>query len=228
MSLFDFFWFNLYRVANKWVTSCPRLRVLRLRHCAVEETTVTDLLGFKRIEEADFSDNESILGYFLELIPLHWPSVKSLVFRDCTELQEENVVSLVRLLINGGCPHLSYIDLSCQWSFYHDSLLDERVKEQLLTARPYLTLREDQCDYAGIFGIDPNAGIDSISEACNQDDIGSDDGKTDCDMSSSTPAQIQVDRSTIRLGKVFGGSRGSASSFAAPSAEFSDSVNASR
>jgi hypothetical protein len=189
--------------------------VLRLRHCAVDETTVTDLLGFQRIEGADFSDNESLLGYFMELIPLHWPNLKSLVFRDCTELQEENVVSLVRLLVNGGCPHLRYIDLSCQWSFYHDSLLDGGLKEQLFLARPHVTLREDQCEYAGIFGVDPNAGIDSISvfdeETCNfddiDDDIGSDDGRTDCDMSADTSPQYQVDRNTFRLGKVFGGSR---------------------
>jgi hypothetical protein len=210
--VFDFNFVYFCRIAIKWISSCPKLRVLRLRHCAVDESTAADLLGFQCIEEADFSDNESILGYFLELIPFHWPNLKSLALRDCTELQDENVLIMVKLLVDGGCPNLSYIDLSCQWSFYCDSLLEATVKDELLLARPLLTWREDQGEFAGKFGVDPNAGIDSVSnfdeEACNADDLDSDDGQTDCDISSSIPSTPHhIERNTVRLGKVFGGSR---------------------
>lgn len=68
---------------------------------------------------------------FLSHIPIKWPKLKSLILRDCTELEDEFVSSFAMSLAFGGCPSMSYIDCSCQWSFYNTSLLFKSVKDEL-------------------------------------------------------------------------------------------------
>ena len=152
-------------VAGKWAEKCSNMRLISLRNGSVSESSAAQLVNFPSIEEVDLSNNECLLGNFLEQLPRCWPGIKRIVMRDCTQLQEDCVATFAGLLMHGGCPHLEFVDWSCQWAFRGVSLLsDVLTKEVLIEARPRLVWREDQCDESMYFGIDPDDGIESIGD----------------------------------------------------------------
>ena len=171
--------------ASSFVDKCSNMRVLRIRHCALDEQSMSELLGFRLIEEADLSDNENLHGFFLDALPESWTLLKSFALRDCTTLGEDCVNRFAVNLCLGGCPLLQYIDVSCQWSFFNDSLLNDLQKVDLQTSRPQLVWREDQCDLPGLFGVDPSLGVDSTS------------GEYNCDLHIESPSIEKEDRDSL-------------------------------
>jgi hypothetical protein len=125
----------LPEMGRKLAHSCPLIKRICFRHYTIDEEGVQQILNLSQIEEVDFSDNESLHGLFLADIPLRWPKLLSLTMRDCTELEDEHISHFGSLLVIGGCPSLTYVDLSCQWAFFHTSLLDDSVREDLCRAR---------------------------------------------------------------------------------------------
>jgi hypothetical protein len=171
--------------AKQLVASCPNVKKLRFCHYVLDEDCAQELLSFTDIREADLSDNENLTGVFLLSVLERWTLLEKLVLRDCTELDHDCVhgfadaLTVLRPVPQLGdisessgaveptmeftyCPHLACLDFSCQWSFIGDSLISEELLARLGTVRgPGFCWREDQCDVAG-FGVDPDAGIDSI------------------------------------------------------------------
>jgi len=155
---------------------CPLLKCVRLRHYTIDEDGVQAVLHLPRVEETDFSDNESLHGMFLTDIPSRWPGLRTLTLRDCTGMEDEHVAAFAFLLAQGGCPELAYVDVSCQWAFFNTSLLHKAAREELEKRREVpdprandgrapagavLRWREDQCEVEG-FGVDPEDGIDTM------------------------------------------------------------------
>jgi hypothetical protein len=171
--------------AKQLVASCPNVKKLRFCHYVLDEDCAQELLSFADISEADLSDNENLTGVFLLSVLERWTLLEKLVLRDCTELDHDCVHGFADALTvmrptpqSQGvpnvaeafeptmeftyCPHLACLDFSCQWSFIGDSLISEELLARLGTVRgPGFCWREDQCDVVG-FGVDPDAGIDSI------------------------------------------------------------------
>jgi hypothetical protein len=174
--------------SHELVLGCPLIKLLRICHYTIDDEGVQELLNLPHIESVDFSDNESLHGEFLTQIPSKWPQLRSLIFRDCLEIEDEHVSTFASRVAQGGCPLLCYVDCSCQWSFYHTSLLSPTVKEELKKFRgtvvsysleesfpttpqkkfsliPILPTgvplrwREDQCEIEG-FGVDPEDGVE--------------------------------------------------------------------
>eukprot|EP01041_Mallomonas_annulata_P002040 gene2040-3964_t len=142
--------------------SCRMLNIIKFRHYTVNEESANELVrNLPYLREVDFCDNESLHGYFLDLLIQCSPELTTLCLRDCTEMEETRVAAFVRQILMGACPLLTSIDMSCQWSFFNDSLVDSDLREELSRLRPALRWREDQCEIAG-FGIDPEEGIDSV------------------------------------------------------------------
>lgn len=156
-------------VAHELVVGCPLLKQLRLCHYTVNEESVYTLLGLAEVEDVDLSDNEGLRGMFLQSVPEKWKKLRRLVLRDCTELNHDCVNHFANELIHRRsdeeflhCTHLHLVDVSCQWAFFGDSLIDADVLSQLRTFRgSTLRWREDQCEIEG-FGVDPDAGVDNI------------------------------------------------------------------
>jgi hypothetical protein len=173
--------------SHELVLGCPLIKFLRLCHYTIDDEGVRMLLNLSHVESVDFSDNESLHGEFLTQIPVKWPQLRSLIFRDCLEIEDEHVSAFALRVAQGGCPFLCYVDCSCQWSFYQTSLLFPPVREELNKFRgpaavavataavtpPHLSLtsihllptgvplrwREDQCEIEG-FGVDPEDGVE--------------------------------------------------------------------
>lgn len=125
----------LPEIGRKLAHSCPLIKRICFRHYTIDEEGVQQILNLSQIEDVDFSDNESLHGLFLADIPLRWPKLQSLIMRDCTELEDEHISHFGSLLVLGGCPSLTHVDLSCQWAFFDTSLLEESVREDLCRAR---------------------------------------------------------------------------------------------
>jgi hypothetical protein len=161
------------QVSQELVRCCPHLKFIRLCHYTIDEDGASEILNLPQIESADLSDNECLLGEFLSNIPSKWPLLNSLILRDCLEIEDEHTSAFALQLAQGGCPLLSYVDCSCQWSFYNASLLFKPVREQLQKYRGLsetseggvgltgaaIRWREDQCEIEG-FGVDPEDGVD--------------------------------------------------------------------
>jgi hypothetical protein len=159
-------------VSQKLVRCCPLLKFIRLSHYTIDEEGAREILNLPQIESADLSDNESLLGEFLSSIPSKWPRLNSLILRDCLEIEDEHISAFALQLAQGGCPLLSYVDCSCQWSFYQASLLFKPARDELQKYRGLavaegeiertgtpIRWREDQCEIEG-FGVDPEDGVD--------------------------------------------------------------------
>lgn len=169
-------------ISRELALGCPLIKLLRLCHYTLDDEGVQELLNLAHVESVDFSDNESLHGEFLTQIPLKWPQLRSLIFRDCLEIEDEHVSMFASRVAQGGCPLLCYVDCSCQWSFYQTSLLFPTVKAELNKFRgaavtyssessPHqktipilptgvpLRWREDQCEIEG-FGVDPEDGVE--------------------------------------------------------------------
>ena len=196
----------LPEVGRELSEKCPLIRSISFSHYTIDEDGVQQILNLTRIQEANFSDNESLHGTFLSDLPARWPQLQLLTLRDCTELTDEHVTAFALALAGGGCPQLRHVDLSCQWAFYYTSLLSPAVRGELVrrrgasfsqTAPPLppvvqaekmradsmccaVRWREDQCEVPG-FGVDPEDGIDSIDDELQLLEGG---GEEDCNASA--------------------------------------------
>jgi len=148
--------------ADTLALKCPELHSLRFRYyCIAEESIRRLILRLPKIQYVDLSDNEFLHGFFLSTVPSYWPRLQTLLLRNCTELEDRPIATFVHGLINGENPVLTCLDLSCQWSFVGDSLVEVGLKEKLLIERPHFIWKEDQCVIPG-FGVDPEAGVECI------------------------------------------------------------------
>ena len=145
-----------YSSAERLAARCPELRTLKFTNYCLNEDSVSALVeNTNRVEEADLSVHEDLMGNFLHLISTRWIALKSLTVRDCPQLNDSDVVAFVQSLCSQPqlCPNLSLLDFSCQWSYSNQSLLDDVTKLELRLRRPQIKWREDQCSIQG-FGID--------------------------------------------------------------------------
>ena len=144
---------------------CPLLRRIRFSNYCITEDSINKLVSnLHDVEFADFSSNENVLGSFLFRVPNQWPGLRELSLRDCTELEDFHIISFLHKLANNDweCRHLEVLDISCQWSYVNQSLLDAFTTQKLIHFRPGLLVREDQCQLEG-YGVDPSEGLDDIS-----------------------------------------------------------------
>ncbi|GAB5362744.1 hypothetical protein AAMO2058_000824500 [Amorphochlora amoebiformis] len=137
--------------ARVLVDCCPDIEQLSMMDFVVNDRSAAVLLQLKNLVHLDLTDNEDISGKFL--VGTESKSIKSLVLRDCTELNVRgHLDEFVRRLIEGSFPNLSSIDTSCQWADHGESMLkNQALKRQLALARPEIVWCEDHLKHPPLF-----------------------------------------------------------------------------
>mmetsp|Transcript_47806 Transcript_47806/g.79195 ORF Transcript_47806/g.79195 Transcript_47806/m.79195 type:complete len:379 (-) Transcript_47806:900-2036(-) len=124
---------------------CPDIEQLTIRNFAVNDDCAGELLRLKALKYLDLTDNEGITGRFL--VQANSKGLRSLILRDCTELNARgHLDEFVKLIQDGTYPALSLIDTSCLWASHGESMLkDGSLKKILKNVRPEVNWQEEQC-----------------------------------------------------------------------------------